>query len=49
MKREEEVLKEINKTGTYTLDEKELIYGARLAWRNAPKCIGRIHWKKLQV
>ncbi|XP_066928412.1 nitric oxide synthase, inducible-like [Clytia hemisphaerica] len=45
----ERVKKEIELRGTYDLDEKELVFGARLAWRNAARCIGRIQWKKLQV
>ena len=49
-----EVLNEItasSATGppTYELKETELIFGAKLAWRNAPRCIGRIQWSKLQV
>lgn len=44
-----EVLAEIKETGTYELTETELIFGAKLAWRNAPRCIGRIQWSKLQV
>lgn len=45
----EQVQKEILSTGTYQLTETELIYGAKLAWRNAVRCIGRIQWSKLQV
>ncbi|XP_023218125.1 nitric oxide synthase, salivary gland-like [Centruroides sculpturatus] len=48
-KRLKEVLEEISQTGTYELKETELIYGAKLAWRNAPRCIGRIQWSKLQL
>ena len=44
-----EVMKEIEETGSYDLTEKELIFGSRLAWRNAPRCIGRIQWNKLHV
>ena len=44
-----EVMKEIERNGTYDLTEKELIFGARMAWRNASRCIGRIQWNKLQV
>ncbi|XP_054155441.1 nitric oxide synthase, salivary gland-like [Oppia nitens] len=44
-----EIVKEVNEKGTYTLKETELIFGAKLAWRNAPRCIGRIQWSKLQV
>jgi nitric-oxide synthase len=45
----EQVQKEVNTTGTYQLTETELIYGAKLAWRNSVRCIGRIQWSKLQV
>lgn len=40
---------EVEATGTYNLTETELIYGAKLAWRNSSRCIGRIQWSKLQV
>lgn len=36
-------------TSTYQLTETELVFGAKLAWRNATRCIGRIQWSKLQV
>lgn len=48
-KRLEEVVASIEKTGTYELTSSELTYGAKTAWRNAPRCIGRIQWNKLQV
>ena len=44
-----EVVAEVELKGTYELDEKELVFGAKLAWRNSPRCIGRIQWNKLQV
>lgn len=44
-----EVRAAIEKSGTYDLTEIELNYGAKLAWRNAPRCIGRGQWSKLQV
>ena len=44
-----EIISSINLTGTYELKETELCFGARTAWRNAPRCIGRIQWSKLQV
>ncbi|KAL7289124.1 hypothetical protein TKK_0017070 [Trichogramma kaykai] len=40
--------KEVLSTGSYQLTETELIFGAKLAWRNASRCIGRIQWSKLQ-
>ncbi|XP_038059438.1 nitric oxide synthase, brain-like isoform X2 [Patiria miniata] len=48
-KRLQAVLESIDKRGTYDLTETELILGAKTAWRNAPRCIGRIQWTKLQV
>lgn len=45
----EQVQKEVNLTGTYQLTETELAFGAKLAWRNSGRCIGRIQWAKLQV
>lgn len=49
MDRLEEVTKEIEASGTYQLKDNELIYGAKHAWRNAARCVGRIQWSKLQV
>ncbi len=48
-KRWSEITHEIRATGAYTHTFEELEYGAKLAWRNAPKCIGRISWKNLIV
>ncbi|XP_012063514.1 PREDICTED: nitric oxide synthase-like [Atta cephalotes] len=45
----ESVQREVISTGTYQLTETELVFGAKLAWRNAARCIGRIQWSKLQV
>ncbi|XP_039225780.1 nitric oxide synthase, endothelial [Crotalus tigris] len=44
-----EVEQQIAATGTYQLLEAELVFGAKHAWRNAPRCLGRIQWNKLQV
>lgn len=41
--------KEIETTGTYRLTGDELIFATKQAWRNAPRCIGRIQWSNLQV
>nr|ADT78701.1 inducible nitric oxide synthase [Ctenopharyngodon idella] len=49
LSRVEEVAKEIDATGSYQLTTKELEFGAKQAWRNAPRCIGRIQWAKLQL
>ncbi|KAI4820969.1 hypothetical protein KUCAC02_028924 [Chaenocephalus aceratus] len=45
----EEVTKEIEISDTYQLKDTELIYGAKHAWRNAARCVGRIQWSKLQL
>ncbi|XP_069669172.1 nitric oxide synthase, salivary gland isoform X2 [Periplaneta americana] len=45
----EQVQKEVHLNGYYQLTETELVYGAKLAWRNSVRCIGRIQWSKLQV
>ncbi|NWI87775.1 NOS2 protein, partial [Pitta sordida] len=47
--RQEAVAREIEATGTYQLTKDELTFGAKQAWRNAPRCIGRIQWSNLQV
>ncbi|XP_071945021.1 nitric oxide synthase 1-like isoform X2 [Antedon mediterranea] len=47
--RMKEVQKSIEATGTYKLTEKELTFGAKMAWRNSARCIGRIQWSRLQV
>ena len=49
MKRLFAVRTEISATGTYTHTLEELEIGARLAWRNSGKCVGRISWNTLQV
>ena len=36
-------------TGTYQLTKDELAFGARVAWRNSTRCIGRLFWKSLHV
>lgn len=40
---------EITRTGTYTHLPHELEHGARMAWRNSNRCIGRLYWKSLIV
>ncbi|XP_058035287.1 nitric oxide synthase 3 isoform X3 [Ahaetulla prasina] len=45
----QEVEQQIATTGTYQLVEAELVFGAKHAWRNAARCLGRIQWNKLQV
>ncbi len=40
---------EIESTGTYHQLSFELEHGARMAWRNSNRCIGRLFWKALKV
>ncbi|WP_367324969.1 nitric oxide synthase oxygenase [Streptomyces sp. HUAS ZL42] len=40
---------EIADTGTYRHTRDELVFGARVAWRNANRCIGRLYWRSLHV
>lgn len=44
-----EIEREIEETGTYTHTFAELEFGAKLAWRNSNKCIGRLFWNSLTV
>ncbi|WP_406328044.1 nitric oxide synthase oxygenase [Streptomyces sp. NBC_00203] len=41
--------REIADTGTYRHTTEELVFGARVAWRNANRCIGRLYWHSLCV
>ena len=43
------IREEIDQRGTYTLTTEELTFGAKLAWRNSNRCIGRLLWKSLKV
>ncbi len=45
----QEIEAEIKASGCYTHTYEELAYGARVAWRNASQCIGRIQWNNLIV
>jgi nitric-oxide synthase len=40
---------EVAETGTYTHTYAELVFGSRVAWRNASRCIGRLYWRSLVV
>jgi nitric-oxide synthase len=44
-----QVVAEIQRTGTYAHTYDELSFGAKLAWRNTTRCIGRLFWNGLQV
>lgn len=44
-----EIASLIEATGTYCHTFAELEYGARVAWRNSNRCIGRLFWETLHV
>ena len=45
----DERLKQVNRELDFEPNSRELTYAAKLAWRNATKCVGRLYWKGLQV
>jgi nitric-oxide synthase len=47
--RVEEVRAQIERYGTYAHSTAELTFGARVAWRNSSRCIGRLYWRSLRV
>jgi nitric-oxide synthase, bacterial len=44
-----QVRAEVDTSGTYAHTTAELEFGARVAWRNAARCIGRLYWKGLRL
>ncbi|MFI5494597.1 nitric oxide synthase oxygenase [Actinoplanes sp. NPDC051859] len=40
---------QIAATGSYVHTTDELSYGAKMAWRNSSRCIGRLYWRSLVV
>ncbi|HEX4816154.1 MAG TPA: nitric oxide synthase oxygenase [Nonomuraea sp.] len=44
-----DVARDIARTGTYSHTYEELEFGARVAWRNSSRCIGRLYWRSLRV
>ena len=44
-----EVRQQFSETGTYWQTTEELVFAARVAWRNSNKCIGRLFWQSLHV
>ncbi|BBI33791.1 nitric oxide synthase oxygenase [Cohnella abietis] len=44
-----EVLTALRETGQYEQTLEELTYGAKVAWRNNSRCIGRLFWDSLEV
>lgn len=43
------VRQQVEALGTYTHTREELEHGARMAWRNSSRCIGRLYWRSLVV
>jgi nitric-oxide synthase len=48
-KRLREIRQQIAETGSYEHTPQELTFGARVAWRNSARCIGRLYWHGLRV
>lgn len=44
-----EIRHEIHQSGSYVHTARELAFGARVAWRNSSRCIGRLYWPSLVV
>ncbi|CDQ38801.1 MULTISPECIES: nitric oxide synthase oxygenase [Virgibacillus] len=44
-----EVKQEIQANGMYRQTYDEIAYGAKLAWRNSNRCIGRLFWERMEV
>ncbi|WP_051322369.1 nitric oxide synthase oxygenase [Alicyclobacillus contaminans] len=44
-----DIQQQIETYGTYEHTFEELEHGARMAWRNSNRCIGRLFWKSLTV
>ncbi|WP_411954819.1 nitric oxide synthase oxygenase [Alkalibacillus sp. S2W] len=45
----QEVFEEIDDNGFYEHNYEELKFGAKAAWRNSNRCIGRLFWDQLHV
>ena len=44
-----DIKRSVDATGTYEQTFDEIQHGARVAWRNAPKCSNRKHWQQLKL
>jgi nitric-oxide synthase, bacterial len=44
-----QIREHLDRTGTYQHTPAELEFGARVAWRNSSRCIGRLYWRGLRV
>ncbi len=48
-RRWDEVRQDVHRTGSYRHTRAELTFGARVAWRNSVRCVGRVRWPTLVV
>jgi nitric-oxide synthase len=48
-RRRDEVREQVRRWGSYVQTPAELAIGARLAWRNHARCVGRAHWRLLRL
>ncbi|RLU01214.1 nitric oxide synthase oxygenase [Ketobacter sp.] len=48
-RRKAEVDRDLKQHGMYTHTPQELAFGAKVAWRNHARCIGRLYWRSLVV
>ncbi|NRQ32862.1 nitric oxide synthase oxygenase [Nonomuraea sp. NN258] len=44
-----DVARQVARRGTYVHTFDELEFGARVAWRNSSRCIGRLYWRSLRL
>jgi nitric-oxide synthase len=44
-----DIARDVARYGTYVHTYEELEFGARVAWRNSSRCIGRLYWRSLKV
>ncbi len=42
-------LEQLEQTGAYLQTAEEILIGAKLAWRNHARCVGRKHWRSLKL
>lgn len=49
LRRLAEVDRSLKRKNTYVHTPEELSFGARVAWRNHARCIGRLYWRSLEL
>lgn len=47
--RRRSALEQLEETGGYVQTAEEILIGAKLAWRNHARCVGRKHWRSLKL